>query len=443
MACRGLITRRRADVGYGFENFTTTRTPGYIWNGTTNIGTGSGTYAQTIDTTQLSEGTALHHGAGVSASRFGDGRRRRPVGVHRFQETIYVDRLPPVSAVASFDPYASNPSDPNNRDLIVRSVDETANSMHFFLDLPANLTNSQILAMVGGGSQASYYDRDQYVKGYGVNYGNHVATVVTYEPTGNYNIQRFAGLFTTTNGRGAGFGDMNFSNSYVVGDIRTNTGSVEDVLYSQNSKYSSAFDVNGDGLCDDRDLFLLGNVLASAPLSSFNPNHTASDQQAVLDAYTGLLLKRADVNSSGTSDAADMAALYASFGTTTWMMDLNVDGVVDIADVETMVTKLFRTVPGDFNLDGKVDGADYVLWRKNDGHSGTFLQGDATFDGMVGVDDLQMWRANFGFVRQPLGAAGSGVSLAAVPEPAAAWLGALALGLSMTFQRRIRRRGCG
>ena len=61
------------------------------------------------------------------------------------------------------------------------------------------------------------------------------------------------------------------------------------------------------------------------------------------------------MNSSGTTYLSDMTALYAGFGTTTWLTDLNVDGVVNIADVQTMVTNLFRTVAGDFNLDGQVD----------------------------------------------------------------------------------------
>ena len=282
--------------------------------------------------------------------------------------------------------------------------------------------------MVGGGSQAGYYDRDEFVKGYGVNYGNHVVTVVTYEPTGNYNIQRFPGLFTATNGRGAGFGDMNFSGSYVVGDIRTNVGSVEDVLYSQNSKYSSAFDVNGDGLCDDRDLFLLGNALVANGAG-----------QAVLNSYTDLLLKRGDINGSGTTDAADMTALYAGFGTTTWMTDLNVDGVVDINDVKTMVTNIFRTMPGDFNLDGKVDAADYIVWRKNVGTAGNYLLGDATFDGSIGEADYEVWRANFGFVRQPLMATGVGTSVALVPEPAAVWLVAVGFaGATMPWRKKWR-----
>ena len=201
------------------------------------------------------------------------------------------------------------------------------------------------------------------------------------------------------------------------------------MLYSQNAKYSSAFDVNGDGLCDNRDLFLLGNELAT---------HGAS--QAVLNSYTDLLLKRGDMTSSGTTDAADVTALYASFGTTTWLTDLNVDGVVNIDDVKTLVTKDFRTVAGDFNLDGQVDGSDYVVWRKNLGSTGAnFLQGDATFDGVIGMDDLQVWRANFGFMRQPLGSAGSGVSSAQVPEPAALWLVVVGfLGASLSHRRAKR-----
>ena len=143
------------------------------------------------------------------------------------------------------------------------------------------------------------------------------------------------------------------------------------MLYSQNAKYSSAFDREWRRTGDNRDLFLLGDVLVAAPTASFG----GGAKQSVLNSYTDLLLKRGDVNASGVTDTADMTALYAGFGTATWLMDLNVDGVVDIADVQTMVTKLFRTVAGDFNLDGQVDGADYVVWRKNVGTGRDVLAG--------------------------------------------------------------------
>ena len=85
-----------------------------------------------------------------------------------------------------------------------------------------------------------------------------------------------------------------------------------------------------------------------------------------------------------------------------------------------MVTQIFRTVAGDFNLDGRVDGADYVFWRNSGSVSSgaLYTQGDADFDGDVDSGDLTVLRSRFGFVRQPLSpGAGSGALAAAVPEP--------------------------
>jgi hypothetical protein len=70
-----------------------------------------------------------------------------------------------------------------------------------------------------------------------------------------------------------------------------------------------------------------------------------------------------------------------------------------------------RPIDGDFNADGNVDAADYVVWRKNDGTPTGF----------------NLWRANFGH------AAGSGQSVAgstvpAVPEPESLALVAIAAG---------------
>jgi hypothetical protein len=427
-------------AAYGFEDFRDTYSPGYVWSGGTNIGTGSGTFAQTIDATALSEGRhyltvrAFRH---RDASTGGDGG---PAVFTDFKRTIYVDRLPPESTLVSYDPFASAPSNPNNRDFIVRSLDKTADSVHVLLDLGANLTDAEVLAQVSGSNQAGYYDRDMFVRGTAVKYGNHTATIVTFEATGNYNIQRFVGLFTQTNNQGVGYGDMNFGNSYVIADIRETTpdnGSVEDVLYSQNTKFSSAFDPNGDGLGDNRDLLLLKDVLVAAPTSAFV---NATNEQNVLNAYTDLLLKRGDVDSSGTSNGADVAALYSSFGSPTWTMDLNVDGEVDTGDVQTMISDLFRTAPGDFNVDGKVDAADYVVWRKSDGAAtAMFTEGDGDLDGDVDDADFNLWRSNYGFVRQPLSPnAGSGSGTAAVPEPSAAAL--LLVGLCVLVSR-LKRRG--
>jgi hypothetical protein len=68
-------------------------------------------------------------------------------------------------------------------------------------------------------------------------------------------------------------------------------------------------------------------------------------------------------------------------------------------------------LPGDYNDDGAVDAADYVVWRKNDGTNAT-LPNDET-PGSVGSIDYQVWAANFG--TSGGGGATGGASL--VPEP--------------------------
>jgi hypothetical protein len=96
-----------------------------------------------------------------------------------------------------------------------------------------------------------------------------------------------------------------------------------------------------------------------------------------------------------------------------------------------MITEVFRTVPGDFNLDGFVDAADYVVWRKMLGTGGaTYTQGDADLDSDVDGNDLAVWRSQFGFIRQPLMAgAGSGSASTPVPEPASLLLAALVFAM--------------
>ena len=412
----GIDRPNPADISYAFEDFTDTRVPGYIDDGMGgNTGSGTGQYDQTIDATQFSEG---RHYITVRAFRH-RGVAGTPVFTD-FRRTIYVDRLPPDAEIVSFEAYATEPGNPNNRDLIVRSVDGTADNMHMYFDLPANMSDAEIFALTQMGvNDAGQFDRDSFVFGFdgtttttgGVSTGNHVTTVVTFEPTGTYNIQRFAGLFTDTN-IGAGFGDLNNSGTFTVSDILgSGNNSAEDVLYSQNDKFSAAFDVNGDGLGDNRDLFALGDELVAAGAG-----------QAVLDAYVSLLLKRGDLDGSGTTDVADLATLYSNLGPATWLLDLNVDGVVDAADAETFITQLVRTVPGDYNLDGSVDAADYTAWRDRMGGSGVALVADGDFDGAVDENDFEVWRAAFGFHRQPLTAGSAAAAVAAVPEPATARL---------------------
>jgi hypothetical protein len=66
-------------------------------------------------------------------------------------------------------------------------------------------------------------------------------------------------------------------------------------------------------------------------------------------------------------------------------------------------------VPGDYNDNGSVDAADYVLWR-----NGGPLENQVHDPGMVTVEDYNEWRARFG---NP-GAAAAATVTGAAPEPA-------------------------
>jgi Glycosyl hydrolases family 18 len=69
---------------------------------------------------------------------------------------------------------------------------------------------------------------------------------------------------------------------------------------------------------------------------------------------------------------------------------------------------------GDFNADGIVDAADYVVWRKTMGQAGDQLAADANGNGQVDQNDYLAWLTNLG---QPLGGGSSGAVVPGVPEP--------------------------
>ncbi|HEX2476094.1 MAG TPA: dockerin type I domain-containing protein, partial [Lacipirellulaceae bacterium] len=71
-------------------------------------------------------------------------------------------------------------------------------------------------------------------------------------------------------------------------------------------------------------------------------------------------------------------------------------------------------VAGDYNRNGTVDAADYVLWRKTLGQMGVGLTADGNDNGSIDASDYDVWRANFG--RTAGAASGSSVG-AAAPEP--------------------------
>ena len=91
---------------------------------------------------------------------------------------------------------------------------------------------------------------------------------------------------------------------------------------------------------------------------------------------------------------------------------------------------------GDYNGDGHVDAADYIVWRKSAGQSGIGLPADGSGNGTIGQEDYEVWRQSFGS-SDALGAAT--VAALSVPEPYSGV--AMTISLILVYSQRLRLAG--
>ena len=84
---------------------------------------------------------------------------------------------------------------------------------------------------------------------------------------------------------------------------------------------------------------------------------------------------------------------------------------------------------GDYNSNGVVDAADYVVWRKSLTDVGSNLAADGNSNGVVDAGDFDFWRSRLGDT------AGAGLgNTTTIPEPASITL--IFLGLALVGCRR-------
>jgi hypothetical protein len=112
--------------------------------------------------------------------------------------------------------------------------------------------------------------------------------------------------------------------------------------------------------------------------------------------------------------AAPPVTRHQMLGQAQNLFDLNADDFIDQLDLDVFNTYILAppALAGDFNMDGNVDAADYVMWRKT--NNGSYAD----------------WVRDFG--ESLAGSGGSG----AVPEPTS-----LALVLVGVCAALLRRRG--
>jgi hypothetical protein len=176
----------------------------------------------------------------------------------------------------------------------------------------------------------------------------------------------------------------------------------------------------------------------------------------------GSLFVSGDLSGNGGSLSSSVAILdnetpfFHATDTTTFAAKSQVDvvmnafltgiGQFDDVTLGVFTQRFDQTGPpgllGDYNDDGFVSAADYVVYRnRKAGIGGNTLVNEFATQGLVTVDDYHFWKMQYG----PGAASGSSRGVAAeVPEPAAAalWLGALAgIVCRRWFLGRMRGQG--
>jgi hypothetical protein len=104
-----------------------------------------------------------------------------------------------------------------------------------------------------------------------------------------------------------------------------------------------------------------------------------------------------------------------------------------VSALDGLALNLF--LAGDYNYDGRVDAADYVVWRKNEGTTNQ-LPNDP-IGGVIGPAQYNIWRAKYG----QASSSGSGASLESsrnppVPEPRTFLLVVVGITMTLALLRR-------
>jgi hypothetical protein len=165
--------------------------------------------------------------------------------------------------------------------------------------------------------------------------------------------------------------------------------------------------------------------------------------QATLDGRLNLLLGNGYVPALGNilnilSAAGGVTGSFSSVQRPIGMpVNLAFEVIYNPTTVQLVVVS---ALPGDYNRNGVVDAADFVMWRRHQGEMFTLFNENpaAATPGLVDQEDYDFWRASFGL---SVGG-GNAVASATIPEPKSLLLVALPASCVYLARRRsfARRR---
>jgi hypothetical protein len=148
----------------------------------------------------------------------------------------------------------------------------------------------------------------------------------------------------------------------------------------------------------------------------------ASDFIPMLNSNFHLLSALAGVNND--FDNVTLPNLPYGLG---WQLDYNPTSV-DLRVIASFI-------PGDYNHNGAVDAADYIVYRNSLGQSGSDLAADGDGDLQVDADDYSIWRSHFGQT-----AGGGAIVGADLVVPEAGSLGLAIAGILAIYHIGLRPR---
>lgn len=238
-----------------------------------------------------------------------------------------------------------------------------------------------------------------------VGFFNHILTTEEISLLQTNSVQEFApNLNQLTLVVDRGTGQVTITNT---GDNTVNLNS-----YQIDSALGSLDPTNGTGWnsLDDQNL----NAIGTGVGESWDEGGSSSAYRLIESFLLGSTELAADASVSvgnAYNESVDARDLQFRFNS------------VDAGPYAGIVEYIGQTAHADFDGDGDVDGADFLVWQRGFGITGTATlgQGDANNDKNVDSADLAIWRNQFG-----TGTGVSSLGSIAVPEPAT-WIASLLL----------------
>jgi hypothetical protein len=152
---------------------------------------------------------------------------------------------------------------------------------------------------------------------------------------------------------------------------------------------------NGEGLSDALAINSSGLIVGTA--TRYNEGSGFSEFRAV---YWREAVTPVDLNSLIDPASGWVLTHAYAVSDTEWIAG---DGLFDPdgaggqdAYGRHFLLQLPDVLAGDYNEDGVVNAADFVVWRNSNGMTGSGLPADSNADGSVDIEDYNWWVANFG-----------------------------------------------